>query len=1064
MSFSKISGLQEAVLIDHKVLARINSAQMTQPLELAVGEVATPFEPLGSDQSSPNTLDWPVRLATDKLEGGIRTVSASGEIEAAPEVSVNKLADWSLSGTETVQIMVADRERPFRLDFEYPIRLGPADRPRFLKAFIAAHRAKATLIVTIIDGETGKQKAERIPFDPSKRGGQLSDGYQAVTLAIPPANEGADVFISVDYEAFEDDGLGHDPWVFLADVQVASRRGPTTAVTTPLQIIRSGIAEGNDWLVADLPAIVSGLDQIKLKAGGEAQLVGGLSTPDVEIVENYGHVIACRASEPCVAVLRIDGEAALRMPLSPETAFFRIPARFLNGAIRQLTIMDQTGSIVICQIQHLMPWILTPTEVIQRETSPPFPTAIFAQAGLRYESLKAHVANSKKTADFQQLAYALDVLEGGYVNVKLQPLKFPKVTNPTVSVIIPAHNKVEVTYLALCSLLLAYNETSFEVIVVDDGSTDETSELESIVSGIKVVRNSEPLRFIRACNKGAEAARGAYIALLNNDVEVTHRWLDELIGAFDRFENVGLAGSKLLYPNGDLQDAGGIIWGSGNPWNYGNRQNPNEPRFSYARQADYLSGAAMLTPKSLWKELEGLSNYLEPMYFEDTDFAFKVREAGYKTWFVPSSVVYHHEGMTSGTDTSSGLKRFQEVNRPKFKRRWAREFSSFGQEGVRPDLEKDRGIVGRVLFVDYSTPLADRDAGSYAALEEIKLVQSLGYKVTFLPMNMGHLGRYTAELQKMGVEVIYAPFFTNPAEYLQKHAADFDAFYITRYYVAREVLPHIRRHVADPKILFNNADLHFLREIRTARAENDPGRLEAARRIRAEEMEIIDQVDVVLSYNEVEHSVIEAFSESGVKVMKCPWTVKVRKDAPPVEGRQGLSFLGSFKHHPNVEGIDWFVRSVVPQLASAGVDAPLSIYGSAMPDTVRAMARERVVPAGFVENIEDAFDPHRIFVAPLLSGAGIKGKVMSALSNGIPCVLTSVAAEGIGLRHEHDCLIVETVEDWCEAIKRLNTDDELWNRLSANALDYLDKEYSFEKSRRQMLAAFEAADLFLSVR
>ena len=82
--------------------------------------------------------------------------------------------------------------------------------------------------------------------------------------------------------------------------------------------------------------------------------------------------------------------------------------------------------------------------------------------------------------------------------------------------------------------------------------------------------------------------------------------------------------------------------------------------------------------------------------------------------------------MTSGTDVTSGFKKYQEINRPKFKRRWAAAYASHGTEGHMPDLEKDRGIVGRVLFVDYAPPRADKDAGSYAALQEMQLVQSLG--------------------------------------------------------------------------------------------------------------------------------------------------------------------------------------------------------------------------------------------------------------------------------------------------------------------------------------------------
>jgi GT2 family glycosyltransferase len=632
-----------------------------------------------------------------------------------------------------------------------------------------------------------------------------------------------------------------------------------------------------------------------------------------------------------------------------------------------------------------------------------------------------------------------------------------------VSIVIPAHNKVEVTYFALCSLLLAYNHASFEVIVVDDASSDETAELESYVGGITVIRNEVAQRFIRACNAGAEKARGKYILLLNNDVEVTAHWLDELIAAFDRFDDVGLAGSRLLYPDGTLQDAGGVIWGSGNPWNYGKGQNPDDPRFSYARQADYLSGAAMMVPTRLWREVGGLSTYLEPMYFEDTDFAFKIREAGYTTWYIPSSVVYHYEGMTSGTDTSGGFKKFQEVNRPKFKRRWAKAYAGHGREGMAPDLEKDRGVIGNVLFIDCTTPRPDRDAGSYAAVQEMRLVQSLGYKVSFLPTNMAHFGHYTEDLQKAGVEMIFAPFFLSPLEYLEKHAADFDAVYITRYYVARDVLDVVRRTAPDAKVLFNNADLHFLREMRAASASNSETLMTQARTTRDMELEVIRKVDVALSYNEVEHSVIQAYTEGGTPVVKCPWVVDTVESVAPLSGRTGMSFLGNYLHHPNAEGVTWFVRDVMPVIMARAGRMPLWIYGSGMTDEIRRLRDDVVHPEGFIADMADAYDRHRIFVAPLLSGAGIKGKVLAALARGTPCILTPTAAEGIGLRHKHDCFIATTPEGWAEAVRMLNEDDALWERISANALSYMREAYSFDVGRARMREAFETVDMFQSL-
>lgn len=738
----------------------------------------------------------------------------------------------------------------------------------------------------------------------------------------------------------------------------------------------------------------------------------------------------------------------------------RLPTRYLNGHHARLELRDPAGMQILWQDWSLLKRHLTDREHLQRESRAPFATDLFAQSSHRYQALRAHCAAASSPEIMAQLNIAIDALEAGHDALALKPLSFPKVTNPDVSVIIPAHNKIKVTYAALCALLLAWNKASFEVIVVDDGSTDETTSLETLVKGITVLHNEAPQRFIKACNAGAGIARGTYVALLNNDTEPTTGWLDALIDAFTRFDKVGLVGSRLLYPDGRQQEAGGIIWGSGDPWNYGRLENPWDPRFSYARQVDYVSGAALLTTREIWDHVGGLSTYLEPMYFEDTDLAFKIRDVGLTTWYIPSSVVYHYEGLTSGTDTSSGFKRFQEVNRPKFKRRWAQAFRNFSKVGTAPDLEKDRGIIGRVLFADYTTPMPDRDAGSYAALQEIKLVQSLGYKVTFLPENLAWMGSYTEELQRMGVEVIVAPFVRNTDEFLDMRAQEFDAFYITRYNVMNNLAAQIRKRKADATIIMNNADLHYLRLLRRAIAENDSEQIASARLVRDQELAAMRSANLVLSYNKVEHAVIEALSEGGVKVMTCPWVLDLPKIVPPREGRTGLSFLGSFQHHPNVEGIKWFLHEVMGPLALTRPDIHLSIYGSRMPDSIKAQACETIHPIGYVKDAAQAYDGHLVFVAPLLSGAGIKGKVLNALARGIPCVLSSIAAEGIGIRDGEDCLIADRPKDWAESIYRLHDDAALWHRIANNARQYAQRTYSFEQGRELMRVAFETVELF----
>ena len=477
----------------------------------------------------------------------------------------------------------------------------------------------------------------------------------------------------------------------------------------------------------------------------------------------------------------------------------------------------------------------------------------------------------------------------------------------------------------------------------------------------------------------------------------------------------------------------------------------------YARQVDYICGAALMTTKKIWKEVGGLSDYLKPMYFEDTDYSFKVRDAGYKTYFIPSSIVYHHEGLTSGTDTSSGFKRYQEVNRPKFKKAWVKDFWTHGKDGVEPDLEKDRGIAGRVLFIDYTTPREDRDAGSYAAIQEIKLVQSLGYKVTFVPKNLDDFGVYTQTLRDMGVEVIVSPFYRSVADFIAHRGEEFACAYITRYYVAQESISPLREHAPNCKIIMNNADLHFLRELRSA--GDDPEQLERASEVRELELEMMIKSDLVVSYNETEHAVIQAHTDNDVKVMKCPWVVETPTKFTRFNKTEGLAFLGGFKHPPNREGIDWFASEVMPMLQDQQLE--LSVYGAAMEDTLKTRLLERGIKAvGYIDNLEDLYLKHRIFIAPLLSGAGIKGKVLNALAYGIPTVLSPIAAEGIGLRHGHDCLIARTSLEWFDAITSLYRDESLWKSISQASRKYAQQQFSFSQGKRMMREIFEAVDLY----
>ena len=220
-------------------------------------------------------------------------------------------------------------------------------------------------------------------------------------------------------------------------------------------------------------------------------------------------------------------------------------------------------------------------------------------------------------------------------------LVFPREERPMVSIVIPVYNQIHYTYLCLASILEHTKDVSYEVIIADDVSTDATEHLSEFAENLVIRRNKTNQGFLRNCNQAAEAARGKYVMFLNNDTQVTEGWLSSLVRLIESDGTIGMVGSKLVYPDGRLQEAGGIIWSDGSGWNYGRLDDPDKAEYNYVKDVDYISGAAILLSVKLWKQIGGFDERFAPAYCEDSDLAFEVRKAGYRVVYQPLSKVIH---------------------------------------------------------------------------------------------------------------------------------------------------------------------------------------------------------------------------------------------------------------------------------------------------------------------------------------------------------------------------------------------------------------------------------------
>jgi GT2 family glycosyltransferase/SAM-dependent methyltransferase len=247
---------------------------------------------------------------------------------------------------------------------------------------------------------------------------------------------------------------------------------------------------------------------------------------------------------------------------------------------------------------------------------------------------------------------------------------------PSASIIIPAHNGVAHTEACLARLAETLPpDFAGEIIVVDDASTDDTAAVLARWAAadrrIRPLHNERNLGFVGSCNRGAAAAGGEVLVFLNNDTLPQPGWLPPLLRTLRDRPDIGAVGGKLVYPDGTLQEAGGVIFADGSGCNFGKHDPaPDAPLYNYLREVDYCSGALLATPKGLFARLGGFDERFAPAYYEDTDYCFAVRGAGLRVYYQPESVVVHIEGATAGTDETVGVKRYQVVNRATFIDKW----------------------------------------------------------------------------------------------------------------------------------------------------------------------------------------------------------------------------------------------------------------------------------------------------------------------------------------------------------------------------------------------------------
>lgn len=634
---------------------------------------------------------------------------------------------------------------------------------------------------------------------------------------------------------------------------------------------------------------------------------------------------------------------------------------------------------------------------------------------------------------------------------------------PGVSIVMPFYNGRAMTEACLRSLLETLpSGLNCEVIMVDDCSTDGTAAMlqrwAKRDARVKVLRNKTNLGFVDTCNHGASAATGEILVFLNNDLALLPGWLEPLLAVFRNHADAGVCGGKLIFPDGTLQEAGGVVFSDGSAMNFGRASTDlSNGLYNFLREVDYCSGALFATPRELFQQLGGFDVEFRPGYYEDTDYCFKVRAAGRKVYCQPESAVVHREGGTAGTNVAQGMKRYQVINREKFLVRWQSQLAAQPPRPLRDDfaarleLSVRDTTARRRALVCALMPHCDRDSGSKRVFDLLVFLQEAGWAVTFVGHHEKEDPRYARILQQRGIAV-----FTGAGRWMKEliAAGDFDLAVFGLWHVAEPFVSAFRTLSPRTRIVVDSIDLHFLRLARGT-FSNAGGKLLDADYASGmmRELNTYATVDAVLTVSPKESGLINDL----VADAALAHTVTDNEDVPvspvPLAERKGMVFVGCYRHDPNVGAVEYLCKEILPRLNPELLKKhPVYIVGDGLDDKVRAFGADlpAVRMVGWTPEVLPYVSHARIGVIPLRFGAGTKRKVLQSLMLGTPAVSTSIGAEGFGLHDGEEIFIADNPELFAQRITQLLEDDGLWTNMARTGRSHIEGLHGRAVSQRSL--------------
>jgi len=625
---------------------------------------------------------------------------------------------------------------------------------------------------------------------------------------------------------------------------------------------------------------------------------------------------------------------------------------------------------------------------------------------------------------------------------------------PLVSICIPVYDNYELTIACLAAVSSnTPRSIPFEVILLDDCSSDSRSFGYGSISGLKVFRQPKRQGFLLNCNSALLIARGAYLLFLNNDVMVQDGWLEPMVETLNRQSKIGIVGAQVFYPDGRLQESGSTVWRDATTTRVGDSFGTPLKSSMMVRDVDYCSAAVLLVRASLWNKLSGFDESFQPAYYEDVDLCFRAREEGFRVVVSPARVI-HFDGSSYNDNLKSTRSLLQAKNRIVFEQKWHQilkreHFSPGSHYFLAAERAQARTMI---LVVDHAIPDPEADAGSRSILHAIRSLVEAGVLVKFLSLGMEVVSSRTSQLASIGVEVLGSDECSfDLRSWLKTHQDYLDWILMSRPQVASFVLDILDKN-STPKLAYYGHDLHYRRlqgEIRFRSHSVTPELVESTFILESRiwksvdniyypAADEVDEVTAFLDRESVSASVVQlpvyGYSNDELELFV------PRK--PP--SSYDLLFVAGYSHPPNLAAVEWLLGEVWPILSAELPSSQLVLAGSNPPEWLMNRACESIRVTGKVSDqyLTELYLKSRISVAPVLYGAGVNGKIVEAMVHGLPCVTTHAGSRGFDQDGVAVLSVAESPDSFVAQCIELIHSDARWQDQSLAAQRYAIRRFS----------------------